>query len=76
MEAKLTLMRDKYLKGKLVDPLAIEYGNFPAATPATQPAKPPVSEWVRQEVMLPILGKNKTSLLHSTAQLDVESIAQ
>ena len=31
---------------------------------------------MRKEVMLPILGKNKTSLLHSSAQLDVESIAQ
>lgn len=35
MEAKLTLMRDKYLKGKLVDPLAIEYGNFPTTTSTT-----------------------------------------
>jgi hypothetical protein len=76
MEAKLTYMRDKYLKGKLVDPLAIEYGNFPGAKQAPKPPKPRMSEWMRKEVMLPILGKNKTSLLHSSAQLDVESIAQ
>lgn len=75
MEAKLTYMRDKYLKGKLVDPLAIEYGNFPANL-SSKPPKPRMSEWMRKEVMLPILGKNKTSLLHSSAQLDVESIAQ
>ena len=37
--------------------------------------RPKVSQWIQEEVMLPILGKNKTSLLHSTDQLQAESIA-
>ena len=70
-------MRDKYLKGKLVDPLAIEYGNFPKGIKGSQSTqRAPESNWSNKQVMLPILGNNKKNMLHSIAQLDIESIMQ
>jgi len=37
--------------------------------------RPKISEWIQKDIMLPILGKNKTSLFHSIDQLEVENIA-
>jgi len=34
-----------------------------------------INEWAAKDVMLPILGKNKTALLHSIEQFDLDSIS-
>lgn len=41
-------MRDKYLKGKLVDPLAIEYGNFPNRVEGIVTQKNKESDWMKK----------------------------
>lgn len=70
-------MQEIHDRNKLIDPLTIKYSRFPVEPEVAnnnKVTKLRISDWSRQEVMLPILGKNKTSLLHSIEQFDIESI--
>lgn len=42
---------------------------------STTNKRPKISEWIKKDVMLPIIGKNKTALFHSIDQLEVENIS-
>jgi len=60
------------------DPLIQKFKNFTVENEIPEKfakvRKPKISEWNSQDVMLPILGKNKTSFLHSKEQFEFESI--
>ena len=60
------------------DPLCGYFKNFTVENEIPEKfakiKKPKISDWNSQDVMLPILGKNKTSFLHSKEQFELESI--
>jgi hypothetical protein len=62
-------MQTQHERNKLVDPLTVKFKDFPVESEylgASVPRKKlKISEWNDKAVMLPILGKNKTSILHS-----------
>lgn len=49
---------------KLNDPLTLQYSKFPVENDLNL-KKLKIIDWNNKEVMLPILGKNKTRLLHT-----------
>ena len=75
-------MHNQTQKEKSNNPLYIKYENFPVENKeqieekVLTLKKPKISEWNSKEVLLPILGKNKTSMLHSIGQLNVDRIIQ
>ena len=73
IEEQYAKMKEKQEKRKPLDQWS-DQGQLPK--PRDLDKRPKISEWLSKEVMLPILGKNKTSLLHSKDQLEIESIAQ
>lgn len=80
-EAKLAELRDHHRRHTTQDHEAAYYAkklNQEAQLEEGRgPERPPkMSDWIAKEVMLPILGKNKTSLLHSPDQFEIDSISQ
>lgn len=73
IEEQYAKMKEKQEKRKPLDQWS-DQGQL--LKPRDLDKRPKISEWLSKEVMLPILGKNKTSLLHSKDQLEIESIAQ
>ena len=73
IEEKLANIIDKHIKGKMVDPFNAEYSK--KLNTKTTVLPPKMSEWMHKEVMLPILGKNKTALLHTIDQFDLDGIS-
>ena len=74
IEEEFNKLIEKQNRKKKVESLASERGQAKRGRDLEK--RPKISEWLGKEVMLPILGKNKTSLLHSKDQLEIESIAQ
>ena len=74
IEEEFNRLKEKHTKGKQLESWASEQGQSQRARNLDK--RPKISEWLGKEVMLPILGKNKTSLLHSKDQLEFESIQQ
>lgn len=63
IEEKYANLKEVHAKSKMIDPFAAEYSKKLERKSTVLPPK--MSEWMHKEVMLPILGKNKTSLLHT-----------
>jgi hypothetical protein len=61
---KLLEVEQEHAKKKLTDPLTLQYSKFPVENDQN-PKKLKIIDWNNKEVMLPILGKNKTRLLHT-----------
>ena len=79
-EATLEELRDRHRRQNAADQDAVYYSrklslNAKLSNPLSSDRPPKMSEWIAKDVMLPILGKNKTSLLHAPDQLDLDSIA-
>ena len=80
-EAKLAELRDGHAKYKKQDHEAAYYAkklSYQAQQGHERghQRQPKMSDWISKEVMLPILGKNKTSMLHSPDQFQIDSISQ
>lgn len=80
-EAKLAELRDHHRRHTTQDHEAAYYAkklNQEAQLEEGRDTErpPKMSDWISKEVMLPILGKNKTSLLHSPDQFEIDSISQ
>jgi len=73
IEEEFARLKERHSKGKTLESWASEQGQPQLKRDLDK--RPKISEWLGKEVMLPILGKNKTSLLHSKDQLEIESIA-
>lgn len=76
---KLMKLQAEHHRNQFVDPLTIKFKNFPVEPEIPQPkpsTKMKISEWNDQEVLLPILGKNKTCILHVADQFEHECISR
>jgi hypothetical protein len=64
---------------KYTDPMSMKFKDFPIEDEKEKYKKKDnnklkISEWSGKQVLLPILGKNKTRVLHQPEQFDMDGI--